>query len=288
MPYFKYNKEGQDKNTQGNFEPFLNIDKKKTFRLDYKKDGDYKLRLLPPWSNEGAFAKGVLVHFGVGLQKKTVICPNMIGDDLCPYCHIHAIIKSEEIYQADSDAIRATAQYYSNIVNMKDTASGVLVWGYGAQLFFPIKKIQDSGEFGDITDPEEGREILINRQVRGKVSDSVYPAGKISMIQNPDWLDDIVDLDTILPEVDKALVEKLFKSQPWKVYEPKTRVQGADLKTSETKPDVVEREEVGQVKQNAEVVEEKPIVHTSPAENEAKIKALRASLRAKMQSGVSE
>lgn len=221
MAYFKYNKEAQDAYSQGNFERLLKVPKEKEFSLDSKKDGDYKLRIMPPWSKEGAFARGSKIHYNVGVEKQHIVCPNTVGDNLCPFCYHHALIKSDEMYQADSNSIRPAYRYFSNVVDMNNPKGGVKVWSYGPNIYYPIKKLQDSGEFGDLTDPIEGHDIIINRQVRGKITDSVFPTNKITALLDPDWLDQIVDLDTILPEVDQGLVDRLFKSHPWKVYEPK-------------------------------------------------------------------
>jgi len=189
----------------------------------------------------------------------------------CPFCKVHAKIRGDEVFNADTTVIRPSNRYYSNVVDVKKPQTGVMVWGYGPQIYFPIKKLQDSGEFGDLTDPKEGRDIIINRQVRGKVTDSVYPSNKISMIENPDWLDQLVDLDDILPSVDFKLVERLFASHPWKVYEPSGREVDHNL-TSGMEP---KHEEPS--KQPVEEVDRM-----------AQINSLEARLRAKMQAKASQ
>lgn len=220
--YYKYNKDAQDKYSQSAFERFLKISKEEEFALDPKKDGDYLVRAMPPWSAEGVFAKGTKVHFRVGLESRTVVCPTVLGEVGCNFCYVHAEIKADERFKLDSAAIRPNFRYVSNMVNMNE-AKRVQVWSYGPQIFFPIKKIQDGGQFGDLTDPIEGRDIIINRQVRGKVTDSVYPSPKMTALINPDWLDQIYNLDKVIPDVDEKLVKRLFDSHPWKVYEPNNK-----------------------------------------------------------------
>jgi len=66
MEGFAYRKESQEKYCQKSFEPFIKVPKEKQFALDAKSDGDYEVRLMPPWSSEGIFAKGTIIHYFVG------------------------------------------------------------------------------------------------------------------------------------------------------------------------------------------------------------------------------
>jgi len=230
MEVFAYKKEAQDKYGQKSFEPFIKVPKEKQFALDAKSDGDYEVRLMPPWSSEGIFAKGTIIHYFVGAEKQIVICPNTLGPNLCPFCRVHSEIKSDKMYLADTEAIRPNWRYYSNVVDMKNPGRGVLLWSYGPQIFFPIKKVQDSGRWGDVTNPLEGYDFLISRQVRGKVTDAVNPAPQPSHLLDDRWLDQRFNIDEVVPEADEALVKSLFASHPWKVYEPRAERSTQALK----------------------------------------------------------
>lgn len=275
MP-FAYKKEAQDKYSQSTFEPFIKVDKDKQFSLDPKKDGDYRVRLMPPWSQEGVFAKGTKVHFFVGSEKQTVICPNTLGKDLCLFCKVHGLIKSDPMYLADTADIRPNYRYYSNVVDMKNPGKGVMLWSYGPQIFFPLKKVQDSGEWGDITDPVGGYDILISRQVRGKVADAVNPAPRPSAISDENWLDQLINVDEILPDVDEGLVKRLFNSHPWKVYEPKDSGGTGDQQREVEKTRVVEANDVEGVVKAKQVKADEPEKHEQQAED------IAARIRAKM------
>jgi len=228
MEVFAYKKEAQDKYGQKSFEPFIKVPKEKQFALDAKSDGDYEVRLMPPWSAEGVFAKGTIVHYFVGAERQIVVCPNTQGPNLCPFCRVHSEIKSDKMYLADTEAIRPNYRYYSNVVDMKNPGRGVLLWSYGPQIFFPIKKVQDSGRWGDVTNPLEGYDFIISRQVRGKVTDAVNPAPQPSHLLDDRWLDQRFNIDEVVPEADEALVKSLFASHPWKVYEPRGTLRAAN------------------------------------------------------------
>jgi hypothetical protein len=220
MPFFAYNKDNQSKVVSNQSEPFLKgVPKQKQFALDTKQDCQSIIRILPPWSAEGIFALGTSVHWRVGVQSAAFICPNTVAEDKCPFCRVRAQYRGEwEKYQADLVIIGAKDRYYSNVINLQNPNLGPLVFGYGPQIYSFLKQFQESGQFGDITDPMQGRDINIARSVRGKkITDVVYPSGMPTPLMNPEWLDQMTNLDTILPEPDFELVDKCFKSHPWKV-----------------------------------------------------------------------
>jgi hypothetical protein len=272
MSGFAYNKEAQDKYSQTTFEPFIKIHKDKQFSLDHKKDGEYQIRLMRPWSQEGVFAKGTKVHFFVGSEKQTVICPNVLGPNLCPFCKVHGLIKNESMYVADTADIRPNYRYYSNVVDMKNPGKGVMLWSYGPQIFFPLKTFQDKGLWGDITDPLGGRDILITRQVRGKVSDVVNPAPNPSPIANENWLDELINIDEVLPNADEGLVKKLFASHPWKVYEPKVESVTRQTVTSGVSQEI----------EKTRVVEATPTQAVDPEKHIKQAEDIASRIKAKM------
>lgn len=228
--YFAYNRESQQKAIPNHFEPFLrNVPKDKLFTLATDKSTeDNGIRILPAWDEKGWIALVTALHFNVGINRNTFICPNLISEGDCPFCPVVSKLKSEyEKYRVDISAAGAKTRAYSNVVNTKVPQVGTLVFSYGIKILEPIMKYQDCGEYGDITDPLEGRDIFIDRKVTGKnqFQDSIRVAGKPSMLQNPDALDQLFDLDTILPEINMEIVNKAFKSHPWKIYNAPMSVQ---------------------------------------------------------------
>src|SRR4051794_24026245 len=107
MAYFPYKKEGQAAQTPNNFEPFLvGVPKEKQFTLASDKDGQYRIRVMPAWSSEGAFAKGSVLHYGVGIKSLTYVCPNTAKEGTCPFCKVHAKIKGDDKYKLDTEGMK--------------------------------------------------------------------------------------------------------------------------------------------------------------------------------------
>jgi hypothetical protein len=272
--YFAYNKDTQTKFTPNHYEPFLqNVAKEQLFTLPTDKTSeDNGVRILPPWSAEGMFAKVTTLHYNVGINRTTFVCPNLHNEGACDFCGTVARLRSEyDKYKLDITEAGGKTRAYSNVLNTKLPNQGPFVFSYGTKIFFPIKKIQDSGEYGDICDPMEGRDIFIDRLVHGKnnFADTVRPGGKPSMITNVDALDNLFDLDTILPETDMDAFHRAFKSHPWKVYNAPTTVSVPASFNSQPKEEVV--------------TEPKPqATPTASVDAQDKMKEIEAKLRAKL------
>lgn len=274
MAYYPYRKEGQDKYVK-EFEPFILVPKEKQFRLPKDKSVDVPGRIMPPWSQQGAFAIGSLVHYGLGLNNLMSLCPTVVGKE-CPYCNVKAKLRGEyEKYKPDLQVIRASNAYWSNFVLLNDQKNGVVVWSYGYHFFAQLKKFQDSGQYGDITDPKTGRDLTVSRTVQGStiVADMIVPHGTPTPLANPEWLDQLYNLDTILPEPNVEKVYLAFKSHPWKVYHPDVQVQ-----VPANAPVGKQTEAAKPVFNPTPPVEEKPVetpAPTPPVEETTRMEKLR-------------
>ncbi len=227
MTYYQYNKDEQNKYSVGGGEPFLkNIQQAKVFVL---KEGTFQIRMLPPWSRAGLFAKFSKIHWQVGLSRSTFVCPTMFGAETCPFCEVYSQLISEyDRYAPDVNACRPAKRFYSNVINLGAQDIGVMVYSYGQKVYGAIKGLQDSGDYGDITDPTTGCNMTLTRQGTGRnVQDHVMPARQASQLTNPDWLDHLFDLDDIFVEPDPADVKAAFATQPWKVWSPPSKSSGS-------------------------------------------------------------
>jgi len=284
MAYYKYNKQAQSEATPNQFQPFLqNIPKGKDGKEKYynipsdKSSDDNKFRILPPWSEEGLFAKVKKIHSYIGVNSVSLVCPDTEEEGTCPFCQVAAKIRNEEKFKVDYDAVKDKIRAVFNVEDSKNPSLGALVFSTYSRIYFTIKKFQDSGEYGDITDPIEGRDIRVSRTVhgKGKFEDATYPGPNSTKLQNPDSLDGIVDLDTVFPPVDMEAVNKAFRSHPWKVYTPQTSVSvPSNFKQPESK-----KEETITHSEEAKPVQEA----TPTASKESKVDELERKLREKME-----
>lgn len=258
--YYTYNKQNQQEATPDQFTPFLknlpkfesgkNKGKDKMYVIPTDKSSDTnRFRILPPWSAEGLMAKVKRVHTFVGMKKESYVCSESEEEGSCPFCKAVGKMGRDEKYKADVDEVKSKIRAVFNVVDVTDESLGCLVFSTYSTIYFEIKKIQDSGEYGDIMDIEHGRDIKLMREVhgKGKFTDKIYPAAEKSLLCNPDALDELIDLDTVFPEIDKDGLLRAFKSHPWKVYSPTTNIvvpaDSPHESKQETKPAVEAQEE---------------------------------------------
>jgi hypothetical protein len=214
MAFFKYNPDEQKKFGDTG-ESFIKVPKDKLF---LPQPQQYKLRLLPPWSRMGLFAKYVKIHWGVGSMQLRTLCPDLYTPGSCNFCKVyHSFGDEYQNYKEEAQSVKAQDRFYSNIVNVQEPHKGVLVWSYGKTIYRLLKGIQDSSDFGDITDPDNGSDINLTRTGQGRnVQDTIYPVRNPSKLANPTWLDELFDLDSIFKEPDIAEVQAAFETHPWK------------------------------------------------------------------------
>ena len=222
MPAFQYNSDNQKRFTPTANEPFMqNVPKEKIF---VPTSGvQHRIRILPPWSALGLFARFANTHWRLGAQgNDSFPCPDIWEEGSCPFCKTWAQLRQNyDYYQADVLAIRPTPRYYSNIINVAEPAKGVQLYTYGKRVYAMIKGIQDSGSFGDITDAINGVDLVLQRTGTGMmIQDIVYPTPQHQPIQNPDWLDQLFNLDTLFTKPNQEKIETAYRTQPWRVYNP--------------------------------------------------------------------
>ncbi len=276
--YFQYKKEGQQKYAQSG-EPFLkNVPKERVFSLPSDKDSTTRGRILPPWSAAGAWALGSSIHW---LGKQILVCPNTVERGTCPFCDVHFRIKGDQKFAADVQVIRPSKRFYANF--LPEGKKENFLFSFGWNVYSPINTIQESGEYGDLTDPEHGRNLILARTVKGKaIKDSVYPAPNPSIIEVVEVLENLFDLDTILPPVDIEEVEKAFASHPWQVYEPRTSVQVHRQAPVVEKQDTVVPPTQVQQQATQPAPSDTPAGTVDESSKQAKLDALKAKLAARV------
>ena len=165
------------------------------------KVGNSKIRLLPPWTNKGAFAddfaREVAVHWNVGEENQRFLCPVKSPgvEGPCPICDLVAQLRKTED-PGDSELaneLRPRIQYFSNIVDLEDPVytqkdvdeyksrqqdkskevpftvgtTKTQVYGYGPSVYEKIVNLF-AVLFQDLTDLKTGRDIIITRKGNDK------------------------------------------------------------------------------------------------------------------------
>lgn len=179
----------------GNNFTFLNI-----------KDGRNVIRILPPAEDKELFYEEGFVHYGVGAngkdRGKMVVCPTSKGEDTpCPICEeVKALWKKssdkDDEYAKAAKARGRKPRIYYNAISRDDMNNGLyeqrevekdgetkLVWfntkedkeespvkvlATGVGILKDIISIMVDPEYGDITDADEGLDLIITKSGSGQ------------------------------------------------------------------------------------------------------------------------
>ncbi|RLF29266.1 MAG: hypothetical protein DRN14_02515 [Thermoplasmata archaeon] len=146
------------------------------------KPGKNRVRILPQPDPNKTFYEIVKLHW---IGNRPVLCT---GDD-CVVCMI--------IQQGLAD-IRTHEQFLVNLIDLDDVEAGVQIWPMPVTPWADLCRLVLDDEWGDITDPETGRNVTIVRQGSGPTDTryQVIPDPKQSKI-DPAWLDQAMDLSRI-------------------------------------------------------------------------------------------
>lgn len=165
-------------------------------------DGRNVIRVLPPKSENEDFYKEVWVHYGIGKTDQNkkgtmVVCPTTDGEnEACPVCELSKQFfelssEKDDSYSKQAKSFyRKKRVYYNAIsrdedlsvytkegegddakwVNSKtgDEESPIKVLGTGVGIFKDILGLIIDPEYGDVTDFEEGLDLIITKSGSGQ------------------------------------------------------------------------------------------------------------------------
>lgn len=134
-------------------------------------DGENVIRILPADSTDGNFAYERSLHYGfrVDGQKKALPCMLTLGKDYCPACQLIAA------YEDDTDddiiallrKIRPSKHYLMNVID-RNSRSIIKIYSATPGAMRQILDVVADSDYGDVTDPEEGRDLKIKKSGNGE------------------------------------------------------------------------------------------------------------------------
>lgn len=212
----------QANQTTGSYDTF--IDNKFT---QYKtKEGPNNLRFMPPTFDYAAlkvqnhWGLEIYVHYGVGPDEATYLCPNKMRGEPCVVCDTR-----REIAPTDPEAakeLREAKRYLIWTIDRFDPAAGPKVFVEPPKTdkeFCNRAKGKKTGETLMLDDPENGYDVTFVKEGTGVKSQySQYDISRhpSALSDNPDeaakWLDFIVanPLDTTLVWFDQEYIAKVL------------------------------------------------------------------------------
>lgn len=153
------------------------------------KEGKNVVRILPPWNDEGVFFKKGIIHYNVG--DNIVTCKQMAGKT-CPIC--------DALKDLGTDIAKEAApktKFYVNVIDRSNEAAGPQILALTPKQMKSLRKYLEDPDYGDFTDPDEGRDIIIEKDSSGNMTQyDLRLRPKETEVGVEDWEDNLRDLDT--------------------------------------------------------------------------------------------
>ena len=189
-------------------------------------EGENRLRIAPPWKGSDVPFKEVERHKAKIRGKDTFYtCSLSVGLRECPTCNDAIPMLQAEIADRDSDeaqdileSLAPSLTIFANVLDRtspEKEAKGWQVWGFSQTRYNEILSFLNDQDYGDITDPESGTDIVLVRRGTG-FSDTkynTYAKRKSSPVPRA-LLDKIPNLDEMMgpmtPDEEKKLLFEAY------------------------------------------------------------------------------
>lgn len=173
---------------------------------DKLKQGKNVRRILWPKGDSDSFYSEGFLHFNLGEDGNTVVtCPKTFGSkERCPICeYVEELQKSKNKEDAKlASKLKATRKIYVNTISRDDDEETTKVLPIGVTVLKGLLEAICDPDYGDITDPDEGRDVTITRKGEGmKTEYSVLIKPKASIVSDElsasEIEDEMTDLDSL-------------------------------------------------------------------------------------------
>jgi hypothetical protein len=185
--------------------------------------GENEIRILPNWKLDphGDFYRETAYHKHLGTSgDKQVVCLIREGEESCPVCALQKqLYKTKDPQDVElAKSIKAQTRVLWNIVDLKDKEKGVQIWMTGIQVLEDVLAYCANLKFGDITHPITGRNITVvfteaKNTVKGFNEYKIQADPQQSEI-DPEWLENLVDLDSLVKTSSYEEIEDLLSGKP--------------------------------------------------------------------------
>jgi hypothetical protein len=178
---------------------------------------DTTIRILP--TEDGDPFKEFFFHYNVGKNPGFLSPKKNFGEDDPLDSFIRNLFNEgdeESIKMAKN--LMARQRFFSPVIVRGQEDKGVQVWGYGKMVYQTLLNLVLNPDYGDITDPEAGTDLVIKYD---KPAGASYPKTDITPRRRPsllseeetntsDWLDSIPNFDELFERKTAAEVGTLL------------------------------------------------------------------------------
>ena len=185
-------------------------------------DGETTIRILP--TADGDPFKEFFFHYNVGKNPGFLSPKKNFGEEDPLDTFVRNLFNEgddESIKMAKS--LMARQRFFSPVIVRGEEDKGVQIWGYGKMVYQNLLNLVLNPDYGDITDPESGTDLVIHY---GKPAGAQFPQTKITPrrkssalsddAQTTEWLEAIPDFNDLFerktPEEVGALLDEFLST----------------------------------------------------------------------------
>lgn len=142
--------------------------------------GQHSIRIVP--TEDGDPFKEFWFHYGVGNQN--FLCPKKNHNEKCPVCDFATQLWKEGTANEDKESQKMAKdlfprqRFMSPIIVRGEEKKGVQIWSYGKRAYETLIQLVLNPDYGDITDPETGFDLVID--YTKPTSPGAFPETKIT------------------------------------------------------------------------------------------------------------
>ena len=139
-------------------------------------DGESTIRIVP--TEDGDPFKDYWFHYNLGENPGFLSPKKNFGDD-CPLDSFVRNLWKEGTEESKRMAkkLNARQRFFTPVIVRGEEDQGVRVWGFGKQVYETLLNLVLNPEYGDITDPEAGTDLVISY---GKPAGASFPVTVIT------------------------------------------------------------------------------------------------------------
>ena len=185
-------------------------------------DGETTIRILP--TADGDPFKEFFFHYNVGKNPGFLSPKKNFGEEDPLDTFVRNLFNEgddESIKMAKS--LMARQRFFSPVIVRGEEDKGVQIWGYGKMVYQNLLNLVINPDYGDITDPESGTDLVIHY---GKPAGAQFPQTKITPrrkssalsddAKTTEWLEAIPDFNDLFerktPEEVGALLDEFLST----------------------------------------------------------------------------
>lgn len=138
-------------------------------------DGEQTIRIIP--TADGDPFKEFFFHYNLGKNAGFLSPKKNFGEDDPLDGFIRQLFnEGTEESTKMAKSLMARQRFFSPVIVRGQEEEGVKIWGYGKTVYEQLLNLVLNPEYGDITDPQEGTDLLLSY---GKPAGASYPQTKL-------------------------------------------------------------------------------------------------------------